>query len=485
MQRNLQEQVLYLSEELEKIKQSLGTALPDPIEGPEGPEGPEGQRGAQGEQGFGIVGFGTQLPSSGRDGDWFLLKKSTMSGIDFVMCRCVLQHWVEQFSIRGPAGPIANATEVVANPETSPSDSLTKIKVDGVTYAISEVEANPDSSYDHLGLTTAAINGTTYFVGGVWAKYLSGLLYEDEGSVTCDGQFVATNSILVDSIASTVDQDTPVTISAITTTNEVTVGDDLTVGVNASVNNDLDVGNDLTVYGEIMVTDASSIVDENGDPLIPGAISNMVTTDTDQIITGVKSFTSGMAIGDDVVMSGDLDLTGNISASGNISTGNDKKIESNRFDLIGNNNTIHFQSSSYTGNSKLHDDTQNKDTAINNLMDGHRVLVHNLRLIFNADANNTYPTGSRLGFQINASKSGYTSVSALNNEPSGLYQGIPAWFDFNDHDKPIQGILVDANFGSSGHLKFCYYDKTLGDYTVLDLLTANISSVWDTRTAQV
>ena len=35
--RNLEEQVLYLTNELIKIKQSLGTALPDPIEGPEGP----------------------------------------------------------------------------------------------------------------------------------------------------------------------------------------------------------------------------------------------------------------------------------------------------------------------------------------------------------------------------------------------------------------------------------------------------------------
>lgn len=136
MERNLQEQVLYLTNELNKIKQSLGTALPDPIEGPEGPEGPEGQRGEQGEQGFGIVGFGTQFPSSGRDGDWFLLKKSTMSGIDFVMCRCVSQHWVEQFSIRGPAGPIANAMEIVANPTEPYSEELKKIKIEGVTYAI-------------------------------------------------------------------------------------------------------------------------------------------------------------------------------------------------------------------------------------------------------------------------------------------------------------------------------------------------------------
>lgn len=134
--RNLEEQVLYLTNELIKIKQSLGTALPDPIAGPQGEQGIQGLRGVQGEQGFGIVGFGTQLPSSGRNGDWFLLKKSTMTGIDFVMCRCVSQHWVEQFSIRGPAGPIANATEVVANPNEPMSEELKKLKVDGVIYGI-------------------------------------------------------------------------------------------------------------------------------------------------------------------------------------------------------------------------------------------------------------------------------------------------------------------------------------------------------------
>lgn len=190
MKRNLQEQVLYLTNELIKIKQSLGTALPDPIEGPEGPEGPEGQRGAQGEQGFGIVGFGTQLPSSGRDGDWFLLKKSTMSGIDFVMCRCVSQHWVEQFSIRGPAGPIANATEVVANPEDNASDVLEKIDVDGVIYQVSTVEKynGADNPYTFIGLEAVTINDTNYFVGGTWAKYLSSVLYfdEDNNKAVCE-----------------------------------------------------------------------------------------------------------------------------------------------------------------------------------------------------------------------------------------------------------------------------------------------------------
>lgn len=134
MLRNLEEQVLYLTNKLEEIMQSLGNAIPDPIPGPQGEPGEPGEQGNPGPQGYSIVGFGTQVPASGRDGDWFLLKKSTMTGIDYVMCRCIMQHWVEQFSIRGPAGPIANATEVVANPNEPMSEELKKLKVDGVVY---------------------------------------------------------------------------------------------------------------------------------------------------------------------------------------------------------------------------------------------------------------------------------------------------------------------------------------------------------------
>ena len=190
--RNLEEQVLYLTNELIKIKQSLGTALPDPIEGPEGPEGPEGQRGVQGEQGFGIVGFGTQFPSSGRNGDWFLLKKSTMTGIDYVMCKCISQHWVEQFSIRGPAGPIANANEVVANPiEAATGGDLDKIEIDGVVYSLIETMTGkfvkimdaPESTTLNDDEINTIINGA--FINGSFLGYKNPILLPagDNGTV--------------------------------------------------------------------------------------------------------------------------------------------------------------------------------------------------------------------------------------------------------------------------------------------------------------
>lgn len=134
--RNLEEQVLYLTQELEKIKQSLGNALPDPIAGPKGDPGDQGERGLQGEQGYGIIGNGTQLPSYASNGNYFILKTSNIDGIDLVLYKCVSDHWVAQYSLRGNQGPVGDGTDVVANPDTAYSESLYKITVDGVTYEV-------------------------------------------------------------------------------------------------------------------------------------------------------------------------------------------------------------------------------------------------------------------------------------------------------------------------------------------------------------
>ena len=45
---NLQEQVLVNANGIEEIKQSLGTALPNPIAGPQGPRGEIGPQGVAG-----------------------------------------------------------------------------------------------------------------------------------------------------------------------------------------------------------------------------------------------------------------------------------------------------------------------------------------------------------------------------------------------------------------------------------------------------
>lgn len=65
--RNLQEQVLKNADDLEQIKQSLGTALPNPIPGPQGPMGRPGI-GQKGERGS-IWTVGTDFPASPREND--------------------------------------------------------------------------------------------------------------------------------------------------------------------------------------------------------------------------------------------------------------------------------------------------------------------------------------------------------------------------------------------------------------------------------
>lgn len=60
--RNLQEQVLKNANDVEEIKQSLGTALPNPIPGPQGPVG-ESITGPRGERGA-IWTVGTDFPAS-------------------------------------------------------------------------------------------------------------------------------------------------------------------------------------------------------------------------------------------------------------------------------------------------------------------------------------------------------------------------------------------------------------------------------------
>lgn len=150
--RNLEEQVLYLTQELEKVKQSLGNALPDPIPGPQGEQGVQGIQGVQGRQGYGIIGNGNQLPSYASNGDYFILRTSGIDGIDLVLYKCINNHWVAQYSLRGNQGPVGDSADVTANPDTAYSESLYKITVDGVTYDVlsSTVRTYLDNLQDYF-----------------------------------------------------------------------------------------------------------------------------------------------------------------------------------------------------------------------------------------------------------------------------------------------------------------------------------------------
>lgn len=92
--RNLQQQVIENADELEKIKQSLGTALPDPIPGPMGPMGRPGI-GQKGERGS-LWTVGTDFPASPKDGDCHLK--------DSYVYQYKNNQWIPYGSIQGNQG---------------------------------------------------------------------------------------------------------------------------------------------------------------------------------------------------------------------------------------------------------------------------------------------------------------------------------------------------------------------------------------------
>ena len=130
---NEQEAYLYCLEEIKKLKQSLGNALPNPIQGPQGETGATGARGPEGPRGTGVFGCTAVLPSATayQEGDFYIL-------FDGSLFKKINGSWVRQSTLKGPQGPVGlpGGTEVVANPADAATDDLGKIKIDGTTYNI-------------------------------------------------------------------------------------------------------------------------------------------------------------------------------------------------------------------------------------------------------------------------------------------------------------------------------------------------------------
>lgn len=97
--RNIQEQVEKNQEDIKRILQALGSALPDPIPGPQGEQGPKGDTGDTGAT-------GPQGPKGDRG----------------------------PVGLTGPAG-----TEVIANPIGSASQDLSKVKIAGINYNVGSI----------------------------------------------------------------------------------------------------------------------------------------------------------------------------------------------------------------------------------------------------------------------------------------------------------------------------------------------------------
>lgn len=249
--RNLQEQVGYLTEELKKLKQSLGSALPEPIEGPQGPQGETGATGPQGRSPKIGFGFGP-LPTddSFQNGDVYIIRgNNPQYGLTKgSMYRKVNGNWQLQLNLVGPQGPQGplHESNVIANPEDEASSVLEKLDIEGVVYTVSYVEqySGSDNPYTFYGLEAVTINGNNYFVGGVWAKYLSSILYWDEENmnVVCneDAQF---------------DEDIYLTAGKI-------------IHGGSSYGSEVELGGAYYLSGSICLDGIEQIIDEDNNPII-------------------------------------------------------------------------------------------------------------------------------------------------------------------------------------------------------------------------
>ena len=136
---NEQEAYLYCLEQIKIIKQSLGNALPDPIQGPIGLTGETGARGPEGPRGNGIFGCTAVLPSATayQEGDMYLLFNGQLY-------KKINGSWVMQTTLKGPQGPtgLVGGSEVVANPADAATDELNKVKIDGTTYNIKDFSSS-------------------------------------------------------------------------------------------------------------------------------------------------------------------------------------------------------------------------------------------------------------------------------------------------------------------------------------------------------
>ena len=152
---NEQEAYLYCLEQIKIIKQSLGNALPDPIQGPQGDTGADGARGPQGPRGNGIYGCTAVLPSATayQEGDMYLLFNGQLY-------KKINGSWVMQTTLKGPRGPtgLVGGSEVIANPADAATDELNKVKIDGTTYNIKDFSSSQVSDLKNIA------SGSFYYI---------------------------------------------------------------------------------------------------------------------------------------------------------------------------------------------------------------------------------------------------------------------------------------------------------------------------------
>lgn len=253
--RNLQAQVIENANELEKIKQSLGTALPDPIPGPQGPMGRPGV-GIQGERGS-IWTVGTDFPASPKDGDCHLKESEVYQYKN--------GNWVLYGSIKGNQGLPGQRGPVGNSGPMGPSGPVGERGPTGYTIEIidvfSSIELAPSPADMYVSkrnagvLIGAAVPYTLYVIVGTSS---SNAVWESMGTFS-------PNQISVDDRLSTTSTN-PVQNKLITTRlNEVanTVEEVVVVvkGVNQFNPATITAGSYLNANGDIYSYSGTAISD--------------------------------------------------------------------------------------------------------------------------------------------------------------------------------------------------------------------------------
>lgn len=246
----------------------------------EGPQGEKGEQGDKGEPGREILSFGSQLPRAENfeNGQLALLTAGIHKGR---LSKVVDGQWVTQCSLIGPQGPIGeNGTEVVGNPDNAANDTLTKIKIAGVTY---KVNAMSDTDKEFLDSLREYIeideSGNVTFGNGIYVdgdietggKVTAGSV-DISGRIECGDDIQANGDITGnDLIGTTLSTDTIQSDTSTSLGQKVELGhfdasDNYWHMQNMKVDNSLDIAQNVNIGG----VGGNSKLYINGEEVTPG-----------------------------------------------------------------------------------------------------------------------------------------------------------------------------------------------------------------------
>lgn len=194
---NLQEQVLENANDILEIKQSLGTALPNPIAGPTGPQGPVGATGPQGTRGS-LWTVGTELPASANNGDIHL----KFNGEVYIYNN----GWILSTSILGPQGvqgPVGATGATGATGPVGPTGPQgTPAPIYSVQGILADVSQLPSPDTVPTNYAYIIDNDVYGIVGGEWEEIISLVTYANANQVT----FAPTEDITSNNVQSAIEE---------------------------------------------------------------------------------------------------------------------------------------------------------------------------------------------------------------------------------------------------------------------------------------